>query len=66
MELLKAKYTSNDASIVVRIDKIHHQDNVKAKVRYTVMNKRNGIIYETRNATLMKDRIRHWRIHEIK
>jgi len=63
MTLVKNKYTQDNSSLVVDIKKIHYQNSSVAKVRYVLLNKFNGFIYEQKNARLLKSQISSWRLH---
>lgn len=64
MTLVRAKYTQHNSSLVVHVHKIRYQDQYKAKVRATLYNKFNCIVYEHKNYTLIKSQIKGWKYHK--
>lgn len=54
-------YSSDNSDLKVYILKIYYEGENYYKVRYNLVNKKNGIVYElNKKATLYKSKIDHW------
>ena len=62
MRIKIGHYEADNSDLAIDIFKIRYQSDKYAKVKATLYNKKNGIIYETKNYKLMKDLIKHWRL----
>lgn len=54
-------YTSHLSDLLVKVVKVHFQNENYIKAKVEIYNKHNSIFYEKINVTLYKDRITHWR-----
>jgi hypothetical protein len=61
MKLEKGTYHPEGSDLMVIINHIQYQNDKKAKVKLSLINSRNGIVYDfNKKYVLYKDRIRHW------
>jgi hypothetical protein len=61
---IHAQYTTDQSDLIITIDKITYLDPDRkyVKVKLTLANKHNGIIYEQRrNYKLNLEAIKHWK-----
>jgi len=54
-------YTADCSDLKVFIKKVHYESTDYYKVKLSLINKNNGIVYETKNCKLYKDKITHWK-----
>lgn len=60
MEVSEGKFTVPNSDLYIIIFSVYYQDCSYAKVRMALVNKHNGIIYESKQAKLYKNNIAHW------
>lgn len=53
-------YITPNSSLIVRVHKIYHESDTYYKANISLVNKTNGIVYETKGYKLMKSQITHW------
>lgn len=56
----KRAWTSDNTDLALYITKVSYENNEYLKVKGMLYNKRNNIVYETKNYKLYKKRIKHW------
>jgi hypothetical protein len=56
----KRSYKTLNGVLIMTVIKIHHENEDVVKFKGILSNKINGIIYETKNYELPKERIKHW------
>jgi len=62
MKLSKGKkYSNNRSDIYININKIYFEHEDYYKIKGTLVNKRNAIVYETKGYKLYKHKICDWR-----
>lgn len=56
-------YTSPRSDLLVNIKKVYYQNEKYAKVKYSLSNKRNGIVYEiSKTNKLYKENLTEWEL----
>lgn len=62
MRIEKGKsYFTNNSDLVFKVEHIYYSGKEYHKVKGTLVNKRNGIVYEqSKNNKLVKSNIKHW------
>ena len=56
-------YTADNTDLKVKIINIRYQNDKYARVKLTLVNKRNGIVYEVnKNYKIYKKNITHWKV----
>lgn len=58
-------YKSDLSDLMVKVVKIHYQNEECLKAKIRLYNKNNGIFYEQINVKLIKSNISHWeKVHK--
>lgn len=55
-------YTMETSDLNVYINKIHFRGPRYYKAKITLINKHNGIVYETKNYKLYPDKVKLWEV----
>lgn len=60
MILRAGSYVTENTDLLVKVVKVHHQNDTHAKIKAELYNASNGIHYETKNYKVYKSFITHW------
>jgi len=62
MYLKSGAYTTTNSDLKIIVHKVAYQTDDWAKIKVTLTNKHNDIIYETcKKYTVIKENIKHWK-----